>query len=451
MNTYGWLLLGQTVLALAALALAGGWALVPFRRDERPHLWLAAPLAGLFTLGGSVAVLYFFARLPFDWCLWLALALNAAGTVACLIRVRPSLPTPQHRAVAAVVALAGAYWGTVSCNKSSIDAREPTLASMDGSDMFGYAITADWLRSHPAARPPQRTEAFEVMIHVNLFGDGGRPLAFVLAAAAAAARGTTALFSYDWASGVMLAAGLLGFGGVFARNSFALVLLVAGAGTSNWLANARSGYFARSLAYPGAVLLAGLFLSCEGRFSRRQVAVLAALGAAVAFALAPVFSAVVLGMVAGCYLAALVLVYPLKRWREDGTTFKADVLKPGLAAVAVCLATVLPAFALHYAGRERIGVPSAPAVWKVVIPVSLDLAPPAMPLLKPLTEKRLLYGCAALLAALAAVALAYRRTAALALLLCVAVVPLSYALKQNLLHTFQGIVYPLTLAGGRCW
>ena len=43
MVLYGLGLWGQTLLAVAALGLVGGWALWPFRRDDRPFLWLAAP------------------------------------------------------------------------------------------------------------------------------------------------------------------------------------------------------------------------------------------------------------------------------------------------------------------------------------------------------------------------------------------------------------------------
>ncbi|MBM3983467.1 MAG: hypothetical protein FJ304_25000 [Planctomycetes bacterium] len=452
MNTYGWQLLGQTLLALLALGLAGGWALWPFRRADRPYLWAAAPLAGLLTLGGTLAVLYFFALLPFRWCLWLGLGLNALATVAVLARGRPGLPPVCARALGVTVALGAAYWGTVACNRTAIDARQPTVAALDGSDMFGYAITADWLRAHTWAEPPRADRPFEVMLYVNMTVDGGRPLAFLIAAAAGEARGTTSLFSYDWASGVILAAALLGFGGVFASSPLTFALLVLGAGTSNWLANARSGFFGRSLAYPGTILVAGLFLIATERFTRARVAVLAALGSAAAFALAPVFAAVALGLVAGSYLGALAVVYLLNRVAPpgDGTapgSFRARVLGPGAAAVLAFAAVAVPAFAAHYLPRNEIKVPGAPANWPVVIPVALDLEPPAMPLLKPATERKLVYGCAAVLLLSAALALRHRQPVALALVGCALVVPASWALGQNLLHTFQGVVYPLTLAG----
>ena len=452
MNTYGWSLLGQTLLALLALGSAGGWALWPFRRADRPYLWLAAPLAGLLTLGGTLGVLYFFAGLPFRWCFGVGLAFNSIATVACLVRGRPELPPLGRRVLATVVVTCAAYWGTVSCNKTSIDAREPTIAAMDGSDMFGYAITADWIRAHPWAHPPSATEPFEVMLYANLYRDAGRPLSFLLAAAAAEARGTSALFSYDWASGVILSAALLGFGAVFATNPLMLVLLVAGGGVSNWLANARTGYFARSIAYPSTILLAGLFLSVVGRFTWSRGATLAGLGAAAAFALAPVFVAAALGMVAGCYLGALLVTYPIARpvvnadGQERPATFRRDVLRVGALAALAYAVTVGPAFAIHYTTRP-VGVPSAPANWPVVIPVALDLEPPAMPLLKPETEKKLLYACAAVLLVFAGIAVRHRQPVALALVCCALVVPISWALGQNLLHTFQGIVYPLTLAG----
>jgi hypothetical protein len=447
MNTYGWVLLGQTLLALLGLGLCGGWVVRPFRRPERPYLWLTAPLAGLFALGGALALLYYGARLPFQWCLGLSLALNAAATVACLVRGRPALPSLGNRTLATVLVLGAAYWATVSCNKTAIDAREPTIAALEGSDMFGYALTADWLRAHDASRPPRMDEPFEVLMHVNLFLDGGRPLSFLLTAAAGEVRSTSSLFSYDWAAGVILAAAMLGFGGAFAPNSLALVLLVAGGGTSNWLANSRTGYMAKSIAYPGAVLLAGLFLTTAKDFTWRRFATLAALGFGVAFSLAPVFLAAALGMVAGCYLASLAAVFVLNRWRDPATSLRAGLGMPGLAAVLASAGAVVPAFVFYYAPRHGIGVPGVPPQWSLVIPVSLDLEPPAIPLLKPQTEKRLLYACVALLLVSTVAALRSRQPAALALVGCAAIIPVSWLLRTPLLHTFHGVIYPLTLAG----
>ncbi|MCI0702113.1 MAG: hypothetical protein L0241_13600 [Planctomycetia bacterium] len=447
MNTYGWMLLGQALLALLALGLCGGWVLRPFRRADRPYLWLAAPLAGLFALGGVLVVLYFGARLPFRWCLWMSFCVNALATIVCLVRGQLQLPSIWQRTVATVVVLGAAYWGTVSCNKMSIDHREPTLTAMDGSDMFGYAIVADWLRNHSWSDPPRSNQVFELVPYLNLTLDGGRPLAFVLAASAGEVRGTSSLFSYDWAAGVILSAALLGFGGVFASNSLTLVLLVAGAGTSNWLANARSGYFAKSITYPGAILVAGLFLTTVKQFTWPRFATLAALGFAVAFSIAPVFLAVALGVVACCFIGSLALIYPFNRWRDSSISFRAEVFRPGVLALLVFIATVGPAFALHYSSKERIGVPRVPMQWSVVIPVSLDLEPPALPLLKPETERKLLDACFALLVVLAGIALWHRQPTALALIGCVSVIPGSWLLGVPLLHTFQGMLYPLTLAG----
>lgn len=447
MNTYGWMLLGQTLLALLVLGLCGGWSLWLFRRAERPYLWLAAPLAGLLTLGGSLEVLYFFVGLPFRWCLWIGMALNAIATVACLVRGRPSLPPWSQRAVAATVVLGAAYWGTTSCNKTAIEAREPTIAALDGSDMFGYSIVADWIRAHPASQPPRADVPLEVMAYANLNLDGGRDLSFLYPAVAAQVRGTSPLFSYDWASGVILSAAILGFGGAFASNSLMLVLLVAGGGTCNWLANARSGYFAKSIAYPGTVLLASLFLHTASHFTWKRLAALVALGFATSYALAPVFPTVVLGMILGCLMGALVLTYPLNWWRDRTTSFKASVLKPSLVAIFVYAVTTLPVFASYYLSRPAIAVPGTPTKWRIVIPVALDLEPPAMPLLKPQTENKLLYASALTLLILGVIALRHRQPAALALLCCALVVPISWLLKMHLLYTFQGMIYPLTLAG----
>jgi hypothetical protein len=160
-----------------------------------------------------------------------------------------------------------------------------------------------------------------------------------------------------------------------------------------------------------------------------------------------VLPAVVVAMVVASYAAALAVVYPFNRLRGAGGAFRAEVLKPGLLAAGLGAATVAPAFAAYYSQRDHIPTPGAPSAWAVVVPVSLDLQPPLMPLVMPRTEKWLLYGAAALLAVTAGLALYYRRPAALALTCCALVVPASWLLGQNLLHTFHGLVYPLTLAG----
>jgi hypothetical protein len=434
---HGLLLCRQTLLALMALGLAGGWALRPFERDDRPYLWLAAPLAGLFTLGGSMVVLYYgFRVLTFGTCLGWGSGLNAAATIIGLVRRPPGRPPWRRWVAGAAATLAAAVFATVVSNQTAITSREPTLTELEGTDMFGYAIGADWLRAHTASEPPRLDHYFEGMIHIWLFEEGDRPVTFFLAAAASEVRGTSSLFSYDWASGVVLAAAVVGFAGAFASDGLVLAVLLVGGGTTNWLANARTGFMGKSVAYPGTLLLTALLLSTVEKPSRSRVGVLAAVGASVAYSIAPALAAVVLTIVAIGYACSRAAFFHRDR----------SFVRPVALMLALVAVTVLPAFLRHYSTR-RVLVPVVPVDWSVVIPVAFDLEPPAAPLLSRPTEHVLLCLCGAVLLTLAGLAFRRRQVAALALLACAGAVPGTWLLGLPLIFSFQGIIYPLTLAG----
>jgi hypothetical protein len=442
----GLLLWGQTLLALAALGLAGGWTLWPFRGPQRPYLWLAAPLAGLPALGGALLALYYGLRLPFAAALpvgWLGLS---AATLACLLRGGAWWPGARHGLVGLAALAAGSAWGTYACNWTAMQAGEPTLAITDGSDMFGYAICADWLRGHSAAQPPRPDRVFEVMPYVILYVEGSRPAALLLTGAAGQVRGTSSLFSYDWACGVALAAGVVGLAGLFAAGPAGLALLLAAAATSAWLTASRTGYLGKTLAYPGCLLLGALYLGAWARPSAGRVAAACLLGPGVAFCLNAVVPPLVLGLLPGGLLAALLL----GRLRGRFGSGPAPERPPGgrvfLRAVLLYLALTAPAFAAHrllYAG----GYPPYRLPWDFIIPASLDLEGPALRLDGPVRGLQLAAGFFAADLLLLLVALRRGNVAAQACLLCAALVPFAWLTGQTGVYGFHGVLYPLTTAG----
>src|SRR5262249_35580120 len=119
---HGFLLWLQTLLALVALGLAGGWALWPFRRDDRPYLWLAAPLAGVAVLSVTLSIFHFLLRLTIPAALALAAPVLAGPTVFLFVRWRLSAPLPAECSIRgcwrwAVAALAGiTAWATLASN-----------------------------------------------------------------------------------------------------------------------------------------------------------------------------------------------------------------------------------------------------------------------------------------------------------------------------------------------
>lgn len=446
MNTYGWLLLGQTVLALLALGMGGGWALCAFRRSERPYLWLAAPLAGVLTLGGALALLYFFTGLSLRQSLWIGWGLNVLGTVVTVARTR-TVPRARYLAAGGVVALAVSYWATVSCNKTAIDAREPTLITVDGSDMFGYAIVGDWVRAHPAADGPQPTEVLNGLTYGNLRRECSRPIAFLLLAAGAETRGTTTLFSYDWVSGVLLAAGLAGFAGASAGNVPILVLVAAGGAASSWLTDNRTGYLGKAIAYPAGVLLVSLMLTALTEPSRARWAVTILFGTVLAWCLSPMFPPVLLAIAAGGYLVTLVALFIRGRWDEHSNGFGTAVIRPAVAALVLSAASSVPMFVTYRLMFGSFPPPPPPTDWSWVLPVSLDLELPTLKAVTVISWVWLMRAAAAAIAVALAAALWRGQRAASALLACGLFVPFAWALDEFRLYTFHGLVFPLTLAG----
>lgn len=447
MSNYGWLLLGQTLLVLLALALCGGWALLPFRRHDRPYLWLAAPLTGLLTFGGSVAALYLVLVWPFSRCLWLGLALNACATVACLLRVKPSLPERRHFAIGIGIALAATLWTHFVCNRSAIECGEPTLTYVHNNDMFNYALTSEWVQAHRATDPPEPGEPLDVFPWEMVSKEGSRPITFALLASGAEIRGTSSLFAFDWVTGVVLCAAVIAFGGLFASHPLLLLLLVTGAGVSSWATECRTAYLGKALAYPAAMLLSALVLDVLNRGGVTRIACAIVLGVGLAFSLNPVFPPLVLALVLGGYAGFIAVEFVADRLRARPVQLWPDALQPILVAFLVWAAVTLPAFALHRSLYVYGPPPPPPAKWTVVIPVSLDLEVPTVPSLPSTTRSWTQWSVAGLLlTALIAAARQDNRTA-FALLGCVLVVPAARLAGEYRIHAFQGILYPLSLAG----
>ncbi|MBI1915730.1 MAG: hypothetical protein HYS12_13505 [Planctomycetes bacterium] len=254
---------GSTLLALLALAAAGGWALVAFRNRERPYLWLAAPLAGIGTLSLSLTLLYDICRLRLPASFAVAMLLNVAATAAALWRGRPWQFRRREWALGLAALLGVTAAGVKVVQKTAIRQGEPTILITAGTDQFGYAQNGDWIVRHPHEEPaisPDRPYESWIAWGHSLQGGDPRRGAYLLVALAGWCRGTTTLFSYDFATGVALIAGLLGFGAAFGRRFPVLLLLLAAVAVSVWLRNARTGFFGKTLAYPGGVLLVWLLI-----------------------------------------------------------------------------------------------------------------------------------------------------------------------------------------------
>jgi hypothetical protein len=440
----------QTLAALLALGVCGGWVLQPFRRPDRPYLWLAAPLAGVPILALALTLLFHVFRLSVPLALSLALLLTATPSGIYFVRwLRRSPGLPGWKA--AVLTLgAASVWATFACNRTALIAGEPTISLCEGSDQWGYSSTANWMLRHqgelPVYQPDHPSEAFTYQMLAH--GDA-RPGAFLLTAAAAVVRGTTAIFSYDWICGVVLGAGLAGLAGLFASRRLSLLLLLATGILSAWLAISRTGYLGKLLAYPAFLLLSFLFLAAWARPSALNLVITFLVSWGAGLCLSPMATLYVLALPFGGMLLALT-VSRLRRPEEVGTD-------PALAGRPLWRSAVVGTllFALVTILPHRIqtwlfvttGPQIPPLEWSRLVTIVLDLDNPGVAFVGvPLGLK--LAGVALLLDVVF-LALAYRQrdTTAAAYLLCVGLIPVAWFLGQKAVFAFHGILFPMTAIG----
>src|SRR5262245_2241830 len=332
MNGYFLALCASTLAALLVLAAVGGWSLWVFRSKERPYLWLATPLAGLGVLSLSLVVLYYVCHFTLPWAFAVALAVHVPATVVVLWRGGVPRRGPRDWVLGTVVLFAVLGGVVRFVEEASIRAHEPTLVVVSGSDQFGYAHVGDWIVHHPhqvpRATPERPYESWPELMQTDIrFG------AFQLSALAGWVRGTTTLFSFDWALGVALVAGLLGFAAAFARRPLPLLLLLGAAAVSLWFRNSRTGYFGKTLTYPGYMLLTHLFIQTWRRMTLPRVVTLWALATGFALCLSPVSLLALFGVLGMGALGARLLVLAVAAVRrtewpaaDPGPLWKAGVL-----------------------------------------------------------------------------------------------------------------------------
>ena len=278
LREYVWLL-----LLLALYGAVGGFLLVPFRRTIKYALF-AAPLAGLLISACGIAVLYTVLGLSLAASTAAMAVVGGAATLVAFARARPR-PARDDLAlvmIAAVIAAVAAYLA----NFTTIKFGAPGFLYMDGTDQLGYAQLADWLRTHPVHLAPEATPArpYESWPEFSFHTDPRFGAYFTLAVISML-RGESGMFAYDNATALVLVAGYLGIAAVMARSPRGFALLLVGLLTCQWFEYSRSGYFGKTLGYPAALFVIGLFLAARQRLAREHITILAALtcGAAVVF------------------------------------------------------------------------------------------------------------------------------------------------------------------------
>ncbi len=353
---------------LAALGLAGGFALVPFRRVS-PFLYLAAPLAGLPLLALGLSGGHSILSLPVPVAGVVVLAGGSVATLASLAVLRPRLRLDWTALAAALVVAAGL---TAATNAATIRAESPSLGFVDGSDQFGYAVVADWLLAHspspePVASPDLPYQSWPQHMYQRdpRFGTL-HFLAFI-----AWLRGTSGLFAFDSANAIALSAGTIGLAAIFTASRGSLLLLVAGLATGYWYDYSRSGFFGKIMSYPADIFLLRLLFHQLAGSTTVGLASVTLLAGAVATLHSGISTAAVILPAATIWVAARTLLARLDGQRD----WQIDRILSDAAIIALlCFVAVSQSGVFGRPGSSLyLNHTTFPTTWTQTLLAALDL------------------------------------------------------------------------------
>jgi len=316
----------------------------------------------------------------------------------------------------------------------------PAVFYMDGTDHGGYAQAADWLNDHPVDQVPAADPSvpYESWTEI-LFRFDPRFGSFGLLAIISRLYGSSSIFSYDVACAVVLAAACLSVAAVFAPNAIWLAALTLGLFISNLYDYAHCGFFGKLVAYPSALMLAGLVLNCLESPRLEQTFTLALLASAVGLMHSGTATTVLMAPILGFGLIAMLLR------RVDRPTL--------VRATLLCATTlVLPVIASGILARPTVmGFPHWDVSWSYELPRLADLENQGVWLsgFEPGAVRWLTTAAVACWAAALVGAVVWRSVRALGLLAGPVVLAVAMAVLHNRAGAFQllGFIYPATLCG----
>lgn len=300
----------------------------------------------------------------------------------------------------------------------------------------------------PVASPERPYESFlEILVNYDT-----RHGAFLLAAVTAWCRRTTTLFSLDFATGVAWCAALLGFAAVFARRPLLFLTLIAAVAMSVWLRNARTGYFGKTLAYPGCLLLAHVFIQTWRTSTPLRLTSCLVLGWGFGLCHTPSLLAAAIGLVCMGIAIVRALRWILDRAGRRQPSDPEPETGPLWRGLILAITLLLPlgiVFSAHFVsvGKQTVDAFAAPTA--LVFAESLDLGTLWDPTAATERGYRYLIGATLSFVLICfALALAIRALTAAALALSSAV-PLACWCTGKIWSVYQtqGLIYPLTLAG----
>jgi hypothetical protein len=343
-----------TLGSLCGLGLIGGFLISPFRARYK---FLLSPLVGIMILSTGIGVLYGVAHLPFY--------LSALGTaLPCILltlwRLKyrallsmPDLLPPLATAIVLVAISVSLHTVTTARYQS------PSISLGDAPDQSNYAQVSDWIRQHRVTHllEPVEDPVSETLPRILMTTDPRAGSFYFLAAIASLQRGAS-LFAFDTACAVVWVAAILGVASVFAENLLVLLFLIIGLMVSAWFDYDRSGFLAKGLAYPTALVVAGLF--CSGRLTTASLCALAWISLGSATMHPGVTTALIVGTIGGAYT----VIHSLAK-----RSLQLDLVLP--LGILVCIAIATTGI-LSYQSWQ-VGYPDWSVKWPYIIPRVLDL------------------------------------------------------------------------------
>jgi hypothetical protein len=434
---------------LIAFGVAG-LAATTFLPDRRVSM-MAAPLVGialwpLATLAIWVSSYPTF-PLSFDSAARIALAVLLILSLLLLPRDRGLFGVAWR--FLAIVAVASLTVAPVVMAASLIRG-EPAFLYLDGADHTGYAVAADWYRSHapqtvmvdgtvgPAIADPTQPYPSGVQL---MFEVGTRGGAYAYQALVSMLSGQPAMFMFDAAIAIALIAACLGCAAVFSWSWLSLLCLAGALLTSLWYDYGHMGFLGKLLSYPLAIFTFGVFVSFyRSRVGPAEVLVLAMIAAGAGL----MHNGLVYGLLFTCFAASLLLTEAVFSRRP-----------PELAACA--LAAFAPAIALIATGTlarpfSDLIYPNYGAGWTHIAYLVTDLNSlfPDVALLPRGARIASFFLCVIAWVMLLLFALRNRNATAVALLCGPAALVVAFYLLRLPWSAVQlgGVAYPATLCAG---
>lgn len=294
---------------LALLAGSGLWVASYVRPSDpsaRPYKLLAAPLFGLILSPLGITILYTMGS-NFRPAALISISGGRVITLAHARKLAAHYRRLNLRAASAAIFVA-AVTSFFLFDSADWHAGKPTLHLLEGQDTFGYAIDADWVRTHPVTQLPKLdpSEPYSLLPHQTLRLDQ-RLSSFVYLALVGEYVDRSSLFSYSFAVTAAAAASVLGLAALVSGTFPIFLLVVIGASVSAFFDYGHTGFFAKILGFPSAVAVMVLTLETrkEIRAETILILLLITIGASVLHSFATAITILGLGVSGSIVFAVL--------------------------------------------------------------------------------------------------------------------------------------------------